>query len=212
MKYGNYTIDEDANTSVSKIVSIIRTNSNVLELGSSSGYILKYLKNEKHCTVQGYEIDTKSVALANDHGIPTEWVDLDTVTYDFFEALNTNIDYIVCADVLEHLKNIDNILKWISLYLEKNKDCKLLVSFPNITYYGVLEQLLHGKFQYNDLGILDNTHLRFYDKYELEKLFNQNHLEIISVSNIDVEPQNSEFQDLLNSNSDYISTITGHLA
>ncbi|PHS41733.1 MAG: hypothetical protein COB07_01435 [Sulfurovum sp.] len=194
MKYGNYTIDEDSNSSVSKIVKAIAIKSNVIEFGSSYGYILKYLKDHKQCTVQGYEIDKEAVDLANEHGIPTEWMDLDVIQKDFFENLDTNIDYIICADVLEHLKNITYVVKLISTYLEKNKNCTLLISFPNITYYGVVDQLLHGKFQYKDLGILDHTHLRFFDKYELEKLFNNNNLEMKSIECINIDPKDSEFK------------------
>jgi len=193
MKYGNYTIDEDNNSSVSKIVKAIKDKSNVIEFGSSHGYILKYLKDHKQCTVHGYDIDQKAVDLANDNEITTSLIDLDATTIDFFESLPIDIDYIICADVLEHLKNMTNVISFISLYLKKNKNCKLLVSFPNITYYGVVDQLLHGNFKYSDLGILDNTHLRFYDKYELEKVFNNNHLEIKSINYIDINPKDSEF-------------------
>ncbi len=215
MKYGNYTINEDGNSSISNILSLIKPKSNVIELGSSFGYILNYLKEEKQCTVQGYELDEQAVALANEHGISTKCVDLDAINESFFESIDKDIDYIICADVLEHLKNIDKILKWISNYLKNNSACKLLVSFPNITYYGVIDQLIRGHFKYQELGILDRTHLRFYDKYELEKLFNHNSLEIISMSSISVEPQNSEFNIYLdetiikllenNNNKDYLT-------
>jgi len=197
VKYGNYIIDEDSNSSVSKIVKAIKDKSNVIELGSSHGYILKYLKDHKQCTVHGYDIDPKAVDLANDNEITTSLIDLDTITIDFFESLPVNIDYIICADVLEHLKKMTNVISFISLYLKKNKNCRLLVSFPNITYYGVVDQLLHGNFKYSDLGILDNTHLRFYDKYELEKVFNNKHLEINSINYIDINPKDSEFNTKL---------------
>jgi len=198
MKYGNYTVDESGNTSVSKIINKIKEKSSVIEFGSSYGYILDYLKTKKLCKVKGYEIDPNAVRLANEHDIPTELVDLDKVSIDLFNNLNKNIDFIICADVLEHLKNMDNILNWISLYMQKNMDCTLLVSFPNITYYGVIYELLHGKFKYNNLGILDNTHLRFYDKFELEKKFNEHALEVVSMDSIQVIPSDSEFKVDLN--------------
>ena len=198
MKYGNYDINEQSDTSVAKVIGLIEPNSKVIEFGSSHGYILKYLKDKKNCTVYGYDIDKEAVALANKNGVKTKYADLDDIDKTLFYTLDKDLDYIICADVLEHLKNIEFFLGLLSNYMQSNQKCKLIVSFPNITYYGVIYELLHAKFKYRPLGILDNTHLKFYDKEELEKLFNLYKFEVKFIQSVIVEPKVSEFDIELN--------------
>jgi len=200
MKYGNYEINENSETSVAKVINLIKPNTKVVEFGSSYGYILKYLKENKKCIVSGYDIDKKAVALANQNGIKTEYADLDNVDKILFDTLDSDIDYIICADVLEHLKNIENFLNLLSKYIKSNPKCKLIVSFPNITYYGIIDELLHAKFRYRTLGILDNTHLKFYDKETLEELFNLYNFEVTSINDVIVDPKLSEFNIELDKN------------
>lgn len=40
----------------------------------------------------------------------------------------------------------------------------LVVSIPNASFPQVLEQLADGRFDYEDAGILDRTHLRFFTR------------------------------------------------
>ncbi|MDF2929495.1 MAG: hypothetical protein K0Q75_1733 [Anaerospora sp.] len=47
----------------------------------------------------------------------------------------------------------------------------VLASIPNILHFSVLRNLLQGYWSYEDAGILDKTHLRFFTLHEIEKLF-----------------------------------------
>ena len=215
MKYGNYTIDENGDSLITKLICDIRPQSKVIEFGSSYGYILQYLKDNRQCHVQGFEIDEKAVELAQKNKIATTLIDLDTINAEFVEQLDPDIDYIICADILEHLKNTVSFIKHIASYMKRNRKCSLLVSYPNITYYGVIDNLLRGTFKYSDLGILDSTHLHFFDKMELERIFNTLNLEYIATDDVILHPAESEFKvelndeiiKILNSlgNNDYLS-------
>jgi hypothetical protein len=47
MKYGGFSVNEKSESSISKLLVKIKPNSKVIEFGSSSGYILEYLKDKK---------------------------------------------------------------------------------------------------------------------------------------------------------------------
>jgi len=81
---------------------------------------------------------------------------------EFIDFYNSNVkyDYIIFADVLEHLVNPAEVLYKLSLKLKQNG--KIIVSIPNIMHIDIISNLIDGKFNYNDEGILDNTHLRFF--------------------------------------------------
>ena len=84
---------------------------------------------------------------------------------------NVEFDYIILADVLEHLHNPENILRKLTKRLKKGG--AFLCSIPNIMNLSVLYPLVCGSFVYEDSGILDRTHLRFFPLDSIYRLFNQ---------------------------------------
>jgi predicted TPR repeat methyltransferase len=74
--------------------------------------------------------------------------------------LPMNVDAIVVADVLEHLRDAPALLALIRDALAPGG--RIFVSVPNIANITVRLGLLFGVFQYRERGILDNTHVRFY--------------------------------------------------
>jgi SAM-dependent methyltransferase len=69
-------------------------------------------------------------------------------------------DVIVYGDVLEHLEAPLAVLKAINKNLTANG--LVLISVPNVAHLWVRIQLLIGRFEYADRGILDRTHLHFF--------------------------------------------------
>jgi 2-polyprenyl-3-methyl-5-hydroxy-6-metoxy-1,4-benzoquinol methylase len=69
-------------------------------------------------------------------------------------------DYIIFGDVLEHLNAPDKVLIKIREYMKKNS--KLIISVSNIMHISVLLPLLRGEFHYEEAGILDKTHIKFF--------------------------------------------------
>ncbi|HYC92981.1 MAG TPA: methyltransferase domain-containing protein, partial [Thermoanaerobaculia bacterium] len=85
--------------------------------------------------------------------------------------LPRDVDAIVLADVLEHLRSPARALGLVRDAL--NDDGHVFISVPNIANITVRLGLLLGIFEYRDRGILDHTHLRFYTvrtiKHEVER-------------------------------------------
>lgn len=100
-------------------------------------------------------------------------------------------DAIILADVLEHLDDPWSTLKNVLFFLKPGGVC--VISIPNIrelrTIAGIL---LRGRFEYQELGILDKTHIRFFCKKDIVQLIVEADLEI-EVINFGLSPKRSFF-------------------
>ncbi len=139
----------------------IRPRQRVLELGCSSGYLSRYLKEELDCRIVGVEIDRDALQQAAPFCEQTIVADLDSDAW-LTEIEGQQFDVVLCADVLEHLKNPAVMLASLKLFLYA--DGYLLASVPNVAHASVRLELLQGHFDYESLGILDDTHLHFYTR------------------------------------------------
>lgn len=74
--------------------------------------------------------------------------------------MNGTYDAIVYGDILEHLQDPLNVLTALNRNLAPGG--MVLISVPNVAHLWVRMQLILGRFEYADRGILDRTHLRFF--------------------------------------------------
>lgn len=86
------------------------------------------------------------------------------------------VDVIVLADVLEHLAKPEALLALAAETLDH--DGAIVVSIPNIANLASRLGLLFGRFEYQDRGILDRTHLRFYTLSSARRLLHEAGLRI----------------------------------
>jgi 2-polyprenyl-3-methyl-5-hydroxy-6-metoxy-1,4-benzoquinol methylase len=71
-------------------------------------------------------------------------------------------DVIICGDVLEHLIDPWRVLTWLAELAAPG--CQVLASVPNVGHWTVIRDLLAGRWEYQDEGLLDRTHLRFFTR------------------------------------------------
>ena len=132
----------------------------VLDVGCSYGDFGLKLK-EKGCLVDGVEINKNAYIEAVKVLDSVYILDMDypeTVTY----GITKKYSVISFLDVLEHSKNPEAVLR---AYKNKLVDGgKVYVSLPNVLNIRERILFLFGKFDYQDYGVLDKTHLRFYTK------------------------------------------------
>jgi SAM-dependent methyltransferase len=84
-------------------------------------------------------------------------------------------DLILLLDVLEHLPDSTATLRKLSKLLEP--EGHVIVSVPNIAHLSVSIPLLtQRRFRYQDAGILDRTHLRFFVEDTAVELLNDANL------------------------------------
>lgn len=138
----------------------------LLDVGCGAGGLSANLKARQTVEVHGVELVEKAADHARKY--------IDQVWNSTIEEALPNLpdkyyDCIVIADVLEHLLD-----PWTVLAELKNKLAeggKLVASIPNIQNWGVLSELIQGKWDYRSEGILDRTHLRFFTRKSVEELF-----------------------------------------
>lgn len=83
--------------------------------------------------------------------------------------LDEKFDVILAADVIEHLVDPWTVVANILVYLKPGG--YLLTSTPNIRYWNIIWRLAtKGSWEYQDSGILDRTHLRFFTRDSICKL------------------------------------------
>jgi SAM-dependent methyltransferase len=69
-------------------------------------------------------------------------------------------DYVVCADVIEHVRNRTQLLRSARRHLKE--DGRLIISTPNIALWFYRLSLLVGRFEYGPRGVLDETHVHLF--------------------------------------------------
>ena len=171
-------IKTEKNNSISAICALIRDNSNVLEFGTSTGYMTRYLYEELNCTVTGVEVCEDSAQIAKEFCKEMHCSDIENT--DFKSSINETFDYICFADVLEHLRNPWETLRSIKPLLSTQG--KILISIPNICHNSILHSLFKNEFKYTETGLMDRTHLRFFGPENIQDLFDGTGLAIESLN------------------------------
>lgn len=161
------------------IAELVEKGSNrVLDVGCGVGNFGGYLKQHRRAdAVIGIEIDQLAAAEARKNLDGVYCVDLNRVEIAeiFSNEKKQTFDYIVCNDVLEHLVDPWKVLKDLTSYLAEGG--KIIASIPNARHWSVWAPLvLHGAWKYQDAGIMDRTHLRFFTKKTMKELFNSANL------------------------------------
>jgi SAM-dependent methyltransferase len=93
--------------------------------------------------------------------------------------LRGDFDYVVCADVLEHLRAPLNLLKECAAVMARNGT--LIGSLPNSGHAWFRWNVLRGRFPQHERGLFDSTHLHFYTWDGWVELFRRAGLRIEAV-------------------------------
>ena len=157
----------DDNSSLKKMLNLIESGKEVIDFGCATGYFSRLLQN-KGCIVTGVEINPDAAKVAEQYCEKVIIADLDYVSVkDIFPE--QKFDIAVFGDVLEHLRNPWRVLEETRHILKE--DGYVVASIPNIAHGSIRLALLDGRFEYTEFGILDNTHLRFFTRETVKKLF-----------------------------------------
>ena len=158
----------DAANPLNRLARIIPNGARVLDIGVGNG-VLGRLLNRVHggVVIDGVEPD----AAGAQHATPYYRKLFSASIEAFLSEHNKTLeyDYIVMADVIEHLVYPDRVLRQLAERLKSS--AKICVSTPNIAFLPVRIALLNGVFDYVDSGILERTHLRFFTLHTLLRLF-----------------------------------------
>jgi len=158
-----------------KILSQAGRQLRILDVGTADGYLGAILKAQGHW-LAGVEREGESAELAKSHYDQFHFADVESFAFPDREAF----DYILFADVLEHLRDPEAVLTRALPSLKKGGE--VIVSVPNIANLVVRLSLLFGRFDYADRGILDRTHLRFYTLSSLKRMIDNCGCDLLDVT------------------------------
>jgi 2-polyprenyl-3-methyl-5-hydroxy-6-metoxy-1,4-benzoquinol methylase len=134
----------------------------VLEVGCGSGGTLRWLKETGQCKkAYGIELFEDSAMLAKRYADAVVQGDAEQLIDTTFQ--DQTFDLILCLDVLEHMVDPWTFVRKLSRLLAPNG--RIVFSIPNVRNLKVLLPLLFlGRWRYEERGILDRTHLRFFTR------------------------------------------------
>ena len=147
----------ESNNPATKFINLIPRGSRVLEVGCANGALSAYLTQQMNCEVVGIELNPEAAKLAEQH---CSCVILGDVEKDALDRAHGKFDVITFGDVLEHLVVPGAVLARCRKLLRSRGF--ILISIPNVAHYSVRFRLLWGRFDYQQYGLLDRTHLRFF--------------------------------------------------
>jgi 2-polyprenyl-3-methyl-5-hydroxy-6-metoxy-1,4-benzoquinol methylase len=137
----------------------------ILDVGCGTGALGSALKAAGAHHVAGIESDPDAADRAR--AMLDELVegDLSQVALPFAPQ---EFDYLIFADVLEHLADPDRALHRLLPSLKE--DGRVIISVPNIRFYLVLLRLALNRWSYTETGVRDRTHLRIFTRPSLEAM------------------------------------------
>jgi 2-polyprenyl-3-methyl-5-hydroxy-6-metoxy-1,4-benzoquinol methylase len=164
-----------------------------LDVGCGNGSFGALLKREYQCTVWGIEPDkTSALEAAKTLDVSVNALFSSSVP----ELAGRKFDVIFFNDVLEHLEDPSEALNACKDLL--NDGGHIIASIPNIRWYPVILSLLRYKdFKYQESGVMDKTHLRFFTKKSMVQLFEECDYKVHRIEGIN-KHNNFKFFNILN--------------
>lgn len=154
------------------LMRLVPRGSKILELGCASGYLSGYMEQALGCRVVGLEADPAATAIASTRCTEVHTVDLDAPNALDVARTSAPYDVLFAAAVLEHLKQAEAILQTAHSLLKPG--AALIVSLPNVAHWSIRLRLLRGRFDYEDYGVMDKTHVHLYTLKTGRELLEQN--------------------------------------
>lgn len=191
MQYFNSLYNENL---LSMFVAGSEETIRVLEIGCDCGATLLEIKNRyPNAQVYGYEINAKAAEVAS-HIADVTAGNIEDKELMYPEEM---FDYIIFGDVLEHLKNPLDIIKYCRRFLKRGG--YILANIPNLMHISVVAELLKGNFTYEETGLLDKTHIHFFTYNEIVKMFQAGEYKIdsIKMTNMPISDDENKLIDQL---------------
>lgn len=136
----------------------------LLDLGSGAGAWAPRLREAGARELIALDPSPAAIAIAHEHYDRAIVGAIEDV--DLGDLGDTPFDVIIAADVLEHLVD-----PWMALGRLRSwaaPDALLAVSVPNLRFYRLVGNLvLRGEFEYEQFGVRDWTHLRWFTRRSL---------------------------------------------
>jgi glycosyltransferase involved in cell wall biosynthesis/ubiquinone/menaquinone biosynthesis C-methylase UbiE len=169
-----YGLKQEEGSSHTAILRILEQTppGKVLDIGCSSGQLSNRIRELGHYVVG---VDHAEEPDVSDHVDEFMLADLD----EGLPEVGGGYDVVVAADVIEHVRNPVALLR--EMADKVGPDGRLVISTPNFAHWYPRLRVVFGSFDYDRRGILDETHLRFFSRRGLLRVFKTAKLHVESL-------------------------------
>ena len=189
-----HDIDPNGGSAAARLARMVSPGQRVLELGTGPGTVTRIL-HSKGCKVTGVEMDPETLAMCAPFCERTLQANIEDPTWHASLA-GEKFDVVLCADVLEHLRDPRPLLNLLPEFL--NDSGCVLMSLPNASHLSVVASLMAGRFPYQSKGLLDTTHLRFFGRDDIDALLRECGLLWQQWQTVQVDPAQAELSHFWN--------------
>ncbi len=170
LKTGAYSSHSLMMDRLSKVSS---DDERVLDVGGGEGYISRVLAE------RGFAVTCLAQRGSVAPGLPAE-IEIVETDLDFELPRFGSFRYVICGDVIEHVRDPSRLLNWLNGLLEPTG--RLIASLPNSGHFYFRGNVMLGRFPQHDRGLFDRTHLRFYTLAGWKRLFESSGFVLESVA------------------------------
>ena len=161
-----------------QVLNWVGHNKKVLEIACHTGYVTAWLKKQK-CDIVGADIYGPALEKAKPYLSRSILGDIEEK--EVWQQIETEkYDVVLYMHILEHLVNPEAILKKTKDIL--NPGGMVIICLPNVSNWCERWDMFMGKFTYTDLGVMDRTHLHFYNYYTAKDFIERSNLKIDAYS------------------------------
>ncbi len=169
-----------------------RAFATVVEVGCSRGALARaYRQIFPQARYIGIEIDPDNAQTARQYCNDVICGDVENLGAKQWQSLFPS-DCWVFGDALEHLRDPWTVLRDVHQHIDTA--AQVLACIPNAQHWSVQARLASGIFRYEDQGLLDRTHLRWFTRITIIELFQSTGFRILEMfPRIFDEPMKDQF-------------------
>lgn len=188
----DYKVDLDSDAAPARVIRMIKPGSKVLEIGAGPGSITRHLVGTLGCETVALEVDPSAIELLRTY-VPRVYAS-DLNDPNWTKEIQDEcglFDYVIAADVLEHVYNPWQVLEGMTSLLAEGG--AVILSLPHVGHASVAACLVDEDFEYWPWGLLDRTHIRFFGVKNVQSLINGAGLAIEDAQFVVRTPEMTEF-------------------
>ena len=153
----------------------------ILDIGSGDGGFIAGLKKERSIK------ELWAIEYNKEAGVRAKNVFNHVLIGDVESQLaslpRNHFDAVICNDILEHLVEPGEVIKQLTIHLTETG--VLIASIPNVRYLpNLLNLFLKKDWKYEDSGILDRTHLRFFTQKSIVRMVEESGYRVEKIEGI----------------------------
>ena len=157
-----------------------RSSCAVLEIGCGDGSTGAYAKSQGKCSLYvGVELSPAAARIAAN--VADRLYTADIESFDLPEPAQS-FDVLIASEVLEHLVDPWAVLKRLRPLLRPG--ALVFASSPNVAHHSMIRMLIKGRWDLEDLGRMDRTHLRWFTPRSYAQMFRDCGFEIVSLEQV----------------------------